>query len=332
MREQQSKCHRSDTQLFWKCRDVGLSRVKPRCSFRGVDMKFMTYNIQYTKGRDLVFDTARIAREVADADIIALQEIERFAPRSGERDQVADLAELLPYHHYVFGPAIDVDGSFTDESGKLHRRRRQFGNMLLSRFPILWSKNHMLPHDAPLVGAGPQRAMLEGCIDVNGKLVRVVSVHFDHLDPQTRLPMVRYAIDKLMVEHASDGGVWTGVVDDPAWSVFGPSPSTRAVILMGDLNFRPATEEYTLFVGNLNQQHGRITRRNGFVDAYVAAGHAEEAGDTHDNGGRIDHIMVWAPMRAGIRSVSIDNQALGSDHYPVWMEFDENLLPAPDDF
>jgi endonuclease/exonuclease/phosphatase family metal-dependent hydrolase len=144
--------------------------------------------------------------------------------------------------------------------------------------------------------------------------------------------MVRYAIDKLTVEQASDGGVWTGVVDDPAWSVFGPSPSTRAVILMGDLNFRPATEEYTLFVGNLNQQHGRITRRNGFVDAYVAAGHAEGSGDTHDNGGRIDHIMVWAPMREGIGSVSIDNAATGSDHYPVWMEFDESQLPVRDDF
>ena len=45
-------------------------------------MKFVTYNIQYCKGQDGQVDPERIAKEVAGADIIALQEVERFWPRT----------------------------------------------------------------------------------------------------------------------------------------------------------------------------------------------------------------------------------------------------------
>ena len=40
-------------------------------------MLVSTYNIQWGKGRDGVVDLGRIARAVADADIIGLQEVER---------------------------------------------------------------------------------------------------------------------------------------------------------------------------------------------------------------------------------------------------------------
>eukprot|EP01030_Chromulinospumella_sphaerica_P031480 gene31480-32107_t len=41
-------------------------------------VKFVSYNIQYGTGRDNVVDLARIARAVQGADVIALQEVERF--------------------------------------------------------------------------------------------------------------------------------------------------------------------------------------------------------------------------------------------------------------
>ena len=55
-------------------------------------MKLVTYNIQYGLGRDNRFDLARIAREIEDADIIALQEVERHWQRSGRVDAPAVLA------------------------------------------------------------------------------------------------------------------------------------------------------------------------------------------------------------------------------------------------
>ena len=71
-------------------------------------MKFASYNIQYSKGKDGRFDLARIAAAVAGADVIALQEVERGWKRSGMQDQPAELARLLPGYHWVYGPGADM--------------------------------------------------------------------------------------------------------------------------------------------------------------------------------------------------------------------------------
>ncbi len=41
-------------------------------------MKLVTYNIQFGRGKYDRFDLARIAKAVNGADIIAMQEVERF--------------------------------------------------------------------------------------------------------------------------------------------------------------------------------------------------------------------------------------------------------------
>ena len=46
-------------------------------------MKIVTYNIQYARGRDDRFDLGRIAETVGGADVIGLNEVERFWPRDG---------------------------------------------------------------------------------------------------------------------------------------------------------------------------------------------------------------------------------------------------------
>ncbi len=47
-------------------------------------MKIVTYNIQFGLGKDGRFDLEKIASEVDGADIIALQEVERYWQRSGK--------------------------------------------------------------------------------------------------------------------------------------------------------------------------------------------------------------------------------------------------------
>ena len=61
-------------------------------------MKIVTYNIQYGRGKDGRFDLDRIAEEVAGADLIALQEVERFWTRSGGADQPRLVARRFPEH------------------------------------------------------------------------------------------------------------------------------------------------------------------------------------------------------------------------------------------
>ena len=50
---------------------------------------------------------------------------------------VAGLATLLPDYFSVFGPAMDVDFGTRDADGQAVNQRFQFGNMVLSRWPIV---------------------------------------------------------------------------------------------------------------------------------------------------------------------------------------------------
>ena len=100
-------------------------------------MKLVTYNTQYGVGRDGKFDLGRIAREVEGADIIALQEVTRNFARNGGIDMIERLAALLPDYFTAFGPAMDLDFGATDGKGRPLNKRFQFGNMVLSRSPIV---------------------------------------------------------------------------------------------------------------------------------------------------------------------------------------------------
>ena len=62
-------------------------------------MRLVTYNIRHSLGRDGRYDLARVVRAVEGADVIALQEVERFWPRNGMADQPAEIGVLLPDYH-----------------------------------------------------------------------------------------------------------------------------------------------------------------------------------------------------------------------------------------
>ena len=111
-------------------------------------MKIVTYNIQFGLGKDGRFDLERIASEVDGADIIALQEVERHWKRSGYDDQPAQLGRILNTYYWAYGPYFDVDGSALQPDGRINNVRRQFGNMILAKTPILSTRLFPLPKSA----------------------------------------------------------------------------------------------------------------------------------------------------------------------------------------
>ena len=98
-------------------------------------MKFVTYNIRYSKGKDGRFELERIADAVREADVICMQEVVRNVDGIPDQDQPARLGELLPQHYWVYGPCVDLDASTRANDGTVQNRRRQLGNM--SERPIV---------------------------------------------------------------------------------------------------------------------------------------------------------------------------------------------------
>ena len=172
-------------------------------------MKLVSYNIQYGLGKDGRFDLGRIAAAVQGADIVALQEVERQMPRSGNQDQPEELLRLLPNFYAAYGPALDLDASERNQDGRVTNRRRQVGNMILSRWPILSSRLHLLPKFHTYNQRSSQRGALEGVIDAPGGPIRIYSVHLSHLLSEERLAQLDYLMPRLF-KIPAEGGVWTG--------------------------------------------------------------------------------------------------------------------------
>lgn len=285
-------------------------------------MKFVTYNIQYGRGQDGRTDLPRIAAAVEDADVIALQEVERFWQRSGLVDQPAELARLLPEHYWVYGANLDMDASYRDGTGSLVNRRRQFGTMLMSRYPILSSRNFPLPKLGLAESHSIQQGILEGVIAMPRGAIRIYSTHLSHLAPETRLPQVQ-AILNLHARAPREGGAWCGSHPDPdsGWTEGDMPPMPCEAVLMGDFNFEAGSAEYDLLTGPMTARYGRLKPLGGFVDAWVVAGHPEASGrSVSDREVRIDHCLVSTELLSWVERAWIDETATGSDHFPLWVQ------------
>ena len=310
------------------------ARFSPRMAAKksiGPDprMRLVTYNIRYSLGQDERYDLARVVRAVEGADIIALQEVERFWPRSGMADQPAEIAAMLPGYHWVYGPAFDVDGSESLADGTVRSRRRQFGPMLLSKTPILSSRLHVLPKMSRLEGFNMDTGALEGVIMTGLGHVRIYSLHLSATDPSDRLLQLDwlFAILRRAVE---DGGAWSGEhhVHGKDWSCGeAPPPIPEACVLMGDFNAEPDSEEYRRLT-QTGAESAAADATDRLTDAWAAAGKGPDdvftwtpyPGAVPNREMRLDYCFVTGNLGARVTRAWVDHEALGSDHYPCWFD------------
>lgn len=286
-------------------------------------MKLVSYNIQYGIGRGKKFDLARIAASLEGADIVALQEVTRNFPRNAGADLVAGLAELLPDLFYVFGPAMDVDFGLLDENGKPANKRLQFGNMVLSRWPIAASRNLLLPRTRRLNRGNLQRSALEALVLAPSGPLRVYSVHLDHINPEERSAQIRHLKERTYA-YPIEGGAITGSAEYG----FPELPCPEEFVLMGDFNMVQGSSEYTLMTGELDYAEGRQIVADHPVDVFSLTGGAPEGAvswiddDKPEQNSLIDFAFVHASLSGRVRRSWIDASATGSDHLPVWFELE----------
>jgi endonuclease/exonuclease/phosphatase family metal-dependent hydrolase len=280
-------------------------------------MKLVTYNTQYGVGRDGKFDLERIARKVEDADIIALQEVTRNFARNGGVDMIDGLAALLPDYFTAFGPAMDLDFGTTDSEGRPLNKRFQFGNMVLARFPIVASRNLLLPRTLRFSRGNLQRSTLEALIMAPSGPIRIYSVHLDHVSATERALQISHLKERAFA-YAGEGGAISGSAEYG----FSEPPRPEAFVLMGDFNMDRSSPEYALMVGEQDD----TSRAADPIDIYALSnclpdGAVSWVDEAKPEANRlIDYAFVEKSLAGRVGKVWIDRQAKGSDHLPVWFE------------
>jgi endonuclease/exonuclease/phosphatase family metal-dependent hydrolase len=284
-------------------------------------VKLVTYNIQYGIGRDGKFDLERIVASLEGADIIALQEVTRNFVRNDGVDMVAGLTALLPDYFYVFGAAMDVDLGRRDREGKPANKRMHFGNMVLSRWPIVSSRNLLLPHSRRFNRINLQRSALEALIVTPDEAFRFYSVHLDHVNFEERMLQIRHLKERVFA-YPMEGGAVSGSAEFE----FPEPPCPEAFILMGDFNMIQGSPEYVLMTGETDYAEGRQVVNHHPVDAF-ALGQPLPAGsvswfdeDEPERNRLIDYAFLHASLMHRVMRIWIDQDAHGSDHVPVWLE------------
>lgn len=147
-------------------------------------LRVMTYNIRHGQGQDGRISLERVAMNIvaAGADLCGIQEVDRYMPRSGLRDQARVLANLCNMH-YVFGSNLKLP------------RLVAYGTMVLSRWPIVYSQNYPLP------GTGEARGLLKAVILVGRQQLSFFTTHLG-LNGAERIEQARL-IKKIIGESAS---------------------------------------------------------------------------------------------------------------------------------
>jgi len=107
-------------------------------------IRVMSYNIHTGVGIDGKFDLERIARLITEynIDIAGLQEVDQGVERTDRVDTMKKLSELTGMYA-AFGMAIPFQGG-------------EYGNGILSRFPIIEKRNHPYTFEQ----TGEHRALL----------------------------------------------------------------------------------------------------------------------------------------------------------------------------
>ena len=124
----------------------------------------MTYNIHHGEGTDGTLDVKRIAKLIKEtnADIVALQEVDRGVERTNKVDIMTMLADGTDMT-YAFGKNIDFQGG-------------DYGNGVLTKFPILEERNLHYR----MIREGEQRGLLQLVLDVRGQEVVFMNTHIDY--------------------------------------------------------------------------------------------------------------------------------------------------------
>lgn len=185
----------------------------PNPTGKGSVVTVMTYNIYGARSGGVPdADLKAIAKTITDskADLVALNEVDAFTTRNGkDRHLARDLAALTGMNWY-FTKAMDFYGG-------------EYGDAVLSKFPILESKRYSLPVADGVGGELRSVAMIK--VKKDDKEFYFASTHLDHLQIEDNRILQANQLKQIVTD------------------------LNKPLILAGDFNARPETQTMTIVKG-----------------------------------------------------------------------------------
>jgi endonuclease/exonuclease/phosphatase family metal-dependent hydrolase len=249
-----------------------------------IPVRLVTFNTHHGVGEDDRHDLPRLAKLLAsvDADVICLQEVDRyFGQRSEDVDQALLLSRALDMQ-LAWGPAIDEDRPGDAPP-------RQYGNALLSRLPILISDVHRLP------GSGEPRSALRTMVELDGGALWITATHLTTRSAGERAAQVA-ALSDLHTEPMETG------------------------VLVGDFNTEPDAPELDVLRQRFTDAWQLARARDdqaGWRFWQADAGATHPARSPHR---RID--QVWVSSGVTVAGAYVLDADGASDHLPVVVDLE----------
>ena len=282
-------------------------------------LSLMTWNIQWGLGVDGTVNLERIASDcnrLGDADILCFQEVASgFKDLRGHdgSDQFQTLAHLFPNHQAFEG--LTIDWPFTKATG---HTRSCFGNMILSRLPVLQVIRHALPWTGS-GGESMQRGALEIVVDYQDTPIRIVTTHLEWSSAEARQPQIAAL-------RALHHDACTRALNPPQTGKgpYATKSQTDKMILCGDFNMRPNDP----LVRNLQNpfENSTIPR---LLDIWTSQ-HATRPhpfsmclhDQSHEPARCLDYIFASETLIPTVVSIDYDQTSKASDHQPVLVRFE----------
>jgi endonuclease/exonuclease/phosphatase family metal-dependent hydrolase len=254
-----------------------IQKVRPcvPAASRADTLRVLTYNVHSCIGTDGKLSPTRIARVIAqcEPDVVALQELDLGRRRTAHVDQALVIARQLQMEHH-FHPTFEVESE-------------QFGNAVLSRFPMSLVRAAQLPGPADRRDREPRSALWVS-LEVDGQSWQLLNVHLGLSSRECKAQ-----VETLL------GDQW-----------FGDARFQEPTLLCGDLNAVPGSRPHRLICTRLcDAQRQLFTRRRQrtFPSRFALL--------------RLDHVFVGSKVEVVSTEVPSSKLArVASDHLPLLAE------------
>lgn len=223
-------------------------------------LKVVTWNIAFAKEIEEAIQELREFEELQGADILLLQEMDDTGTEA--------IAQALNYN-YVYYPA------------SIHsRNEKNFGNAVLSKWPILDSEKIILPHQSPT--NDQIRIAVRALVDMGDAQMPVYSVHTETfwLGQRGRGDQIKFLSEQI-------------------------DPDYAHVLAGGDFN--------TLTPGSVAALEKRLSQAG---LERVSAGAGETVG-LSEIGFKLDHLFARG---MSVLETGVVQDAEASDHQPLWAD------------